>query len=405
MQAATANDSIAGVSPKAVFSPATINDAASRIAESEKAGEAVGLIGGGTDLEIGRPPERLDLVIRTGRLDRVVEHAPSDQIIAVEAGATLAQVQEVVGAHAQRLALDPPLPCRATIGGIVAANAFGPLRTRYGSVRDLIIGISIIRPDGVIAHGGGKVVKNVAGFDLPKLMVGSLGTLGMIATVTFHLHPLPESFETLLMRNRTAAVLRSLVTEMRHAQLEAAAVVAIAEGTGFDVAVRFEGFRAGVVAQRDRLAVLQRASGGCDVLDAEGANELWMRHDTIRTTGPLRLKIAAPSSSLERVSDAVGAPLLGVMMSGGFVWYPLLGLGFITGAPADDPRIATAIESARQVLVRAHGSLTIEAASTSVREHVDVWGGPGGAISLMQSIKHRFDPRRRFAPGRFVGGI
>jgi len=122
--------SIAGVTPKAVFVPETIADAASRIAESEKAGEALAFVGGGTDLGIGSASERLDLVIRTSKLDRIVEHAPSDQIVAVEAGMTLARLQEVVGAHGQRLAIDPPLPSRATIGGIVAANAFGPLRTR-----------------------------------------------------------------------------------------------------------------------------------------------------------------------------------------------------------------------------------------------------------------------------------
>ena len=396
--------------PKDVFIPATIGDAASRIAESERAGEAVAFIGGGTDLEIGSPPDRLDLVIRTEKLNRVVEHAPSDQIIAVEAGATLAQVQERVGAHGQRLALDPPLPHRATIGGIVAANAFGPLRTRYGSVRDLIIGISIIRSDGVLAHGGGKVVKNVAGFDLPKLMVGSLGTLGMIATATFRLHPLPESSETLLMKNRNAAGLRSLIQEMRQAQLEVAAVVAIAAGSGFDIAVRFEGFRAGVVAQRDRLSRLST----CDVLDADSAKTFCDRHDSIRGAGlgprasglgTVRLKIAALPSAIEMVSTSVVAPLLGAMKNGGFVWYPMSGLGFITGTSIDDRQIATAIENAREWLVKARGSLTIEAAPASIRGDASAWGESSPALSLMKSMKQKFDPGRRFAPGRFVGGI
>jgi glycolate oxidase FAD binding subunit len=393
--------SIAGVTPKVVFVPETIADAASRIAESEKAGEAVAFVGGGTDLEIGSPPERLDLVIRTSKLDRIVEHAPSDQIVAVEAGMTLARLQEVVGAHGQRLAIDAPLPGRATIGGIVAANAFGPLRTRYGSVRDLIIGISIVRADGVLAHGGGKVVKNVAGFDLPKLMVGSLGTLGMIATATFRLHPLPEASETLLMKNRSAAAVRTLIAELRQSQLEAAAVVAIAEGSGFDVAVRFEGFHAGVIAQRDRLSHL----GGCDVLDAAGATRLWQRHDAVRTGGPLKLKIAALPNAIETVSHSVVAPLLGGLTNGGFVWYPTFGVGFITGSTIDDQRSAAAIESARVVLTTAGGSLTIEAAPAAVRQRVSMWGDAGGALVLMQATKQRFDPGRHLAPGRFVGGI
>jgi glycolate oxidase FAD binding subunit len=401
----SSRDSIAGVMPKVIFVPETIGDAASRIAESERAEEAVAFIGGGTDLEIGSPPDRIDVVIRTEKLDRIVEHAPSDQIVAVEAGTTLARVQEVVGAHGQRLALDPPRPDRATIGGIVAANAFGPLRTRYGSVRDLIIGISIIRADGVIAHGGGKVVKNVAGFDLPKLMVGSLGTLGMIATATFRLHPLPEASETLLIRKRSAAAVRNLIADMRAAQLEAAAVVAIADGTAFDIAVRFEGFPPGVVAQRDRLSLLHRASGGCEVLDVDGARQVWLRHDAIRGGGPLKIKIAALPSSIEMVTSSVVAPLLGGLSGAGFVWYPVSGLGFISGAPASDERTAAAIRGAREMLANARGSLTIEAAPAGIRRLVSTWGEGGGALSLMYATKQKFDPGRRLAPGRFVGGM
>ena len=391
---------------KQVFVPDTVGDAAARIAESERTGETLAFIGGGTNLGIGAVPDRIDLIIRTGNLNRVVEHAPSDQIIAVEAGVTLARVQEVVGAHAQRLAIDPPLPDRATIGGIVAANAFGPLRARYGSVRDLIIGISIIRADGVIARGGGKVVKNVAGFDLPKLMVGSLGTLGMIATATFRLHPLPEISETLLVSHRSASAVRSLIAEMKQAQLEVSAVAAIAEGNGFDVAVRFEGFRAGVVAQRDRLSGQLRAGGGCDILDADGAQRLWLRHDAIRAGGPLQLKIAALPSAIEMVSSSVVPPLLGAMTGAGFVWYPMSGIGFITGTPADDERIAAVIRKSRDMLVKARGSLTIEAAPVAVRRLVNMWGDVGGdALSVMQATKQKFDPGRRLAPGRFVGGI
>ena len=129
-------------------------------------------------------------MLGTERLERIVEHAPLDQIVIVEAGVRLASLQDALARSGQMLALDPPWAGRATIGGLVATNAFGPRRTRYGSIRDLIIGISIVRADGTEARGGGKVVKNVAGFDVPKLMVGSLGTLGLIATVNFRLHPL-----------------------------------------------------------------------------------------------------------------------------------------------------------------------------------------------------------------------
>ena len=377
--------------PKVVYVPESIDEAVSQIAEGGRKQETLAFIGGGTDLGIGSPPEHLDAIIRTEKLDRVVDHAPSDQILTVEAGVTLAQIQAVAGQHGQRLALDPPLADRKTIGGIVAANAFGPLRTRYGSVRDLIIGISIIRADGVMARGGGKVVKNVAGFDLPKLMVGSLGTLGMIATATFRLHPLPEASETLLIAKRSAGALRKLIGDMRQAQLEVAAAVAIAEGGAFDLAVRFEGFRAGVVEQRQRLSGLIQ---DCDLLTDEEAQRFWQRHDRLRTSSPLRIKIAALPSAIETIP-----PLADALQEGSFIWYPTLGLGFFNGTPTE--RTAAAIRRAREHLT----SLTIEAAPPEIRQLVDVWGEPGHALPLMRAMKERFDPQRRLAPGRFVGGI
>jgi glycolate oxidase FAD binding subunit len=401
---ALAADSVAGVAPKIVYVPDSIAEAGARIAESERKGETLVFAGGGTDLEIGLPPERLDAVMRTERLTRVVEHAPPDQIMTVEAGVTLAGLQAVAGAEGQRLALDPPLADRATIGGIIAANAFGPLRARYGSVRDLIIGISIIRADGVVARGGGKVVKNVAGFDLPKLMVGSLGTLGMIATATFRLHPLPEASETLVIRKRSAAGLRELMAAMKEAQLEVAAMVAIASGLSFDIAIRFEGFRAGVVEQRDRLVLLPATAGACELLDPAGAAQFWSRHEAVRNAGTMRLKVAALPSAIETVAGSL-IPLLGSLSGGGFVWYPSAGLGFVTGTPVGAEESAGAIRSARAILERGRGSLTIHAAPLAVRQLVGVWPEPGGALPIMRAMKDRFDPGRHLAPGRFVGGI
>src|SRR5215471_5079574 len=244
-----ASDEIVGVRPKLAFTPEKTEDAAALMAELAAQRLVVAFVGGGTHLGLGAPPARLDAVISTRRLTQIVEYAPSDQIVVAQAGITLSALQRKLAEAGQRLALDPPWPDRATLGGIVASNAFGPLRARYGSMRDLIIGVHFVRADGVAARGGGKVVKNVAGFDLPKLLVGSLGTLGLITTVTCRLHPLPEKQVTLLMPNRTAASVRALVAQIRAAQLEPAAVVALREGTGFAVSVRFEGFQAGVEDQ------------------------------------------------------------------------------------------------------------------------------------------------------------
>ncbi len=298
-------DAILGVRPGTVFEPSTVEEAVEVVGESGRGGKALAFVGGGTDLELGAPPRRLDAVVRTSRLSRIVEHAPFDQIVVVEAGMTLEALQAALAPHRQRLALDPPLPGRKTVGGIIAANAYGPRRARFGSVRDLIIGISFVRADGTLARGGGKVVKNVAGFDLPKLMVGSLGTLGLITTATFRLHPLPEEEVTLRLPGRTAAGVRSLMRAVKEAQLEPTSVVAAwRQADQFDVAVRFEGFRAGVAEQRERLAGLVRKEpeGACEVLDEGTARAFWSRHDELRAGPPLRAKLTALPTHIEAIA-------------------------------------------------------------------------------------------------------
>lgn len=406
-RAAGEGDAILGILPGAVYEPSTAEEAAEVVRESARDGRSLAFIGGGTDLERGFPPERLDAVVRTGRLARVLEHAPSDQIVIVEAGVTLASLQETLARHGQRLALDPPLPGRATAGGIVAANAFGPRRARFGSVRDLIIGISFVRADGTHARGGGKVVKNVAGFDLPKLMVGSLGTLGLITSVTFRLHPLPEEDLTIVLPGRTAGGVRAVVSGIRLAQIEPTSVAAVWRKDGrFDIGVRFEGFRAGVAEQRQRLEALCRgeASGACEIADEPAARAFWQRHDAVRTENSIRGRLALLPARIETLADEVLPELLGSMDDPGFVWYATLGLGFFSGSARDTGSASAAILAARRCVAES-GTLTLDAAPGAIRERVDVWGPAPAALTLMRTMKERLDPQRRFAPGRFVGGI
>src|SRR5215468_6177165 len=221
------SDAIAGVRPRAAYAPATLDESAEVMAMAARDRLRLGFVGGGTALAMGAPPAGLDAVVRSERLARIVEHAPADMVAVVEAGVTLAALQAALAAHGQRLAIDPPCPERATIGGLVAAAGFGPLRARYGAIRDLIIGVTLVRADGTVARGGGKVVKNVAGFDLPKVACGSLGTLGMIAQAAFRLHPLPEASSTVLAAGVGAEAVVALVAAARAAQLEPACVVAL----------------------------------------------------------------------------------------------------------------------------------------------------------------------------------
>jgi glycolate oxidase FAD binding subunit len=207
VRAATPADAVAGVQPRFVAAPSSTGEASALLRAAAELGLAVIPRGTGSRLDWGNPPERCDLVIETTRLDQVVEHAAGDLVATVQAGVRLDRLAEVLGAAGQRLALDPPaLPGTAggaagtvsggtvgggTVGGVLATGAAGPLRLRYGTPRDLLIGITVVRADGVVAKSGGKVVKNVAGYDLGKLFAGSRGTLGLITQATFRLHPVP----------------------------------------------------------------------------------------------------------------------------------------------------------------------------------------------------------------------
>lgn len=338
-----------------IETPATIEEAQALL---RKGGRLV-FQGGGT--VPGTAPEKAT-VIRTTALNRIVEYAPSDQVVTAEGGVTLLQLQRELARHGQRLALDPPFPDRATLGGIVASNSFGPLRTRYGSVRDLIIGISILRADGTRARGGGKVVKTVAGFDLPKLMCGSQGTLGLIATVTFRVHPLPEYAVTIAARALSASGVVELVRKLRALQLEPAAVLATRVAQGWDVALRFEGFRAGVVQQRDKLRDL-----------ADAPSSLWDEH--LASRGPMRF--GALPTQLPQLEQAVGPRAS---------WYPTLGLGFTGGIDA---------HAARRAILALGGWVVSDGD----------FGPPPSSLPLHRAVKARMDPDHRLSPGSFVGDI
>jgi glycolate oxidase FAD binding subunit len=400
-----ARDAVAGVRPAAVFSPVTVEEAAAVVAESAREGRALVFAGGRTDMDLGAPPSRLDAVVETGGLARILEHAPSDQIAVVEAGVTIAALQRALAERGQRLALDPPRPDHATVGGVIAANAFGPLRASAGSVRDLLIGVSFLRADGVSVRGGGKVVKNVAGFDLPKLMVGSLGTLGMIATATFRLHPLPETGATVMFAGCTPGEVDAIATALREGALEPASVVALSSGQGrFDLAVRFEGFGAGVTEQRERTASLRPGKPN-EIADAGAEAAFWARHAAIREGGPLRVKVAAPRDATEAVARRALDPL-SAAAPGAAAWYPTIGLGFLAGDPAGSEGAAVdVLAAARDALRGLGGSLVVCAAPPEISSRVDPWGPAPVSFPLMEAMKARLDPDRRFAPGRFVGGI
>src|SRR5258705_234057 len=199
--------------------------------------------GGGTAMALGNPPRQVEVVLNTGRLDRVIDHDPANLTVTAESGISLAALQQLLADQRQFVPVDPPFPERSTVGGIVAANLNGPRRSYYGSVRDLVIGMKVSLISGERIKAGGKVVKNVAGYDMCKLFVGSLGTLGVITEVTLRLAPLPESSET-ARASGTLAQAQKFADELLHSPLLPAAVVLL-QGQApecWQIAARFEGF-------------------------------------------------------------------------------------------------------------------------------------------------------------------
>jgi glycolate oxidase FAD binding subunit len=400
------DEAVLGVAPGAVAEPATVEEAAEVMKSCARDRQRLVFVGGGTDLGVGAPPAGVDVLLRTGRLSRVVEHSPSDQIVVAEAGLSLAALQRTLAAHGQRLGLDPPGADQATLGGIVAANAFGARRTRFGTARDLIIGLSIVRADGTAARGGGKVVKNVAGFDLPRLFVGSLGTLGLITSVTFRLHPLPEASATVAVEPITGGQARALVVATREAQLEPASMMLLAGPGSLRLGVRFEGFGPGVRQQAARFSGLVQSAGlRGELLDEAGAVAFWTRHEAARASGAVRVRLSAPPSALAQVLAGAVAPLAVGLEPGWAALDPWVGCGFAGGTAADPASAVAALQRARQALVALGGSLTLAAAPPAVRAGFDPWGAPPAAVEVMRRLKARLDPEGRLAPGRFVGGI
>jgi glycolate oxidase FAD binding subunit len=215
---------VAGVRPGCLCAPATVDEVSAAVRAASAAGGAVIPWGGGTRMSLGFPPRSADLVLQTFRLSEIVEYEPADLTVTVQAGMPLADLQARLGAEGQMLALDPAAADRATIGGLIAANASGPLRLLYGTARDVVIGTRVVNADGIISKAGGRVVKNVAGYDLNKLYVGSLGTVGVIVELSFKLHPLPANEGMLLAAFSSAAEAAAPIAALMRSPLGPAAV-------------------------------------------------------------------------------------------------------------------------------------------------------------------------------------
>jgi glycolate oxidase FAD binding subunit len=363
--------------------------------------------GAGTKMSWGGRAADPDIVVETGGLADLLEHNPSDMTAAVGAGMPLRTLQEHLADAGQWLALDPPTePAGATIGGLLAAGDSGPRRLRYGALRDLVIGVTLVLADGTVARPGGHVIKNVAGYDLSKLVYGSLGSLGLVAEVVLRVHPRPESSVTLTARSSVSAA-ATVTLGLLASPLEPAAVDWSGdprEGAepGW-LAVRFEGSAAGVRAQavvaRD---LLERAGLGCEELAAAEEADLWREFAEIHVAGPDRSTAFAGTlpSSLPAVAAAADEAAHAAGVGVELVSHTALGLhsARFSGAP---PEQARAFESWRRAVVGAGGTVMLRDRPEEVDATVDALGSPPSAVALLRAVASALDPDRRCARGRF----
>jgi glycolate oxidase FAD binding subunit len=383
-------DAVDGVAPGLVARPTSTE----QVSEVLRAAAAHRLTvvprGRGTKLSLGRPPASADLVLDVSALDQVLDHAAGDLIVAAQAGTRLTDVQRALAGSRQRLALDETAP-GASIGGTLAANTSGPRRQVTGTARDLLSGISVVRADGVVAKAGGRVVKNVAGYDLGKLMIGSFGTLAVITEALFRLHPLPDLQRWVTVPVEDADRAHDLVHAVVHSQAVATAVeVDWPAGGAGSVSVLLEGKPAGV---EGRTRTVQGLLGGTSTTaDEEPAG--WSSYPW--GAGDTALKLTFVLSGLRDVLAAAREVGAGVRGSAG--------TGVLHASLPDADAAPQAVERLRAVCARHQGTTVVLDGPAAVKEAVDLWG-PVPALDLMRRVKDRFDPDHRLSPGRFVGGI
>jgi glycolate oxidase FAD binding subunit len=339
-------------------------------------GQAVLVRGGGTKLDWAPPPRRCDVLLSTRRLDALVEHEPGDLVCVVQAGMRLDALQDMLAPHGQRLMLDPGQGVAATVGGIVAAGAHGPLRTRYGAARDLVIGARFVLADGTVGHSGGKVVKNVAGYDVAKLLIGSQGTLAVITQLALRLHPVPRASRTVALPGDAWPA------------VESAGVVAGAAALLWperELLVRLDGTEAGVAAQAAAVGGEPRP----DAVWEEVRTAVWREPATpVAVLGVPRTRVAALLDRLDGVAErAVALPSLGLVE-----------------ARLHAHTTRADVEALRTWAESVDGHLTVrrptpELAAVAWPQRDDP------ALDLMRSLKRALDPDSTLAPGRFLGGM
>jgi glycolate oxidase FAD binding subunit len=383
---AKAGDTVEGVEPSFVVEPGSVEEMSGLMKLAHAEGLAVAPQGSGTKMHLGDPPRGLDLIVSTVRMNEVIEYVPGDQIVRVQAGIKLSDLQKKLAGSNQMLALDSS-EADATVGGAIATNSSGPRRYSYGTVRDLIIGIRIVLSDGTVAKAGSKVVKNVAGYDLSKLFTGSLGTLGLIAEANFRLHPIREVARTVVAEieggpEEVYAAANAVV----RTQAEPTAIELRYDGDEKLIAVLLESIEGGIDAKTATISHVLGSHG--KVRDPQDGDQLGAALPGVEEDDVL-IKVSAPPAELTAVLDSV--------------------LGAADRRGLDHPRITGHAGTGVTFAGLSGGDVGAKAETIEelreLKERVGVWGPPRDDMGLMGRVKDKFDSRGLLNPGRFVGGI
>ena len=414
-----------GYIPKAVVLPASVQEMQEVLQFAVKKDLSVMPAGAGTKLGIGNLPEKVDLVLATTCLNSVVEYEPADLTVTVESGIRLAALQAVLAQHRQYLALDPPYTDRCTLGGIVATNASGALRLRHGAARNQVLGLRVIQANGTVVKSGGKVVKNVAGYDLNKLYIGAFGTLGIITEVTLKLSPIP-AHEAILVADfqnvqgaidTGLSIVGSQILPMFVNLSINSDIVSPATDNATDtkrptLVVGFGGDPETVTWQLAQCQGIMEQNEALGVTMTEGESRVHLQEairefpavdrDTASVIAKLNLKRTGIAEFAAQVMDASWAQDVQVMA--------LLGSGILylsipVTLDTDFEVLANKLTQLRQSAIEARGNLIVEAAPPELKQHIDVWGPVGDTLGLMKQVKDRFDAGGLLNPGRFVSGI
>lgn len=407
--------------PKVVVLPGSVREMQDVLRFASEKGLSVMLAGAGTKLGIGNLPQKVDVILATTRLNSVVEYEPADLTVTVEAGIRLAALQAELAQHRQFFPLNPPYADRCTLGGIVATNASGSFRLRHGTARNQVLGMQVVHANGTVVKSGGKVVKNVAGYDLNKLYIGAFGTLGIITEITLKLAPIPTQqailttqFQSIqdavdtglcIVGSQTLPMFVNLFVNSELGDRGNSATINEKKPT---LVVGFGGDPETVAWQLARCQEIMEQNSAMGVTSIEGESQQRLQ-DTMqkfpevneasdRIIVKVNLKRTDIAKFAEKFPEETGEIMT---LLGNGVLYLAIPIDSVN----DFQLLADTLTQLRQRAMEAQGNLIIEAAPPELKRHIDVWGSVGNTLRLMKQIKAKFDADGLLNPGRFVSSL